>query len=94
MELFDAAMLKNKAYRDIFIQKGGGNTMNHFMNSMNGEGLANYFGTVIKKTIPLNSSSIKGSTSKKNSSVSSKANARKRSVVVHTPHKKAKWQNL
>ena len=96
MEIFDTSELKGKAYQEIFIQKGGASEINHFMNTMNGEGLGNYFGTVAKTSIPLSSNSIKGSASKKKSSFSPnhKANTRKRTVVVNSPTKKAKWQNL
>ena len=95
MEIFDTSELKDKAYREIFMQKGGSSEINHFMNTMNGEGLGNYFGTAAKKSIPLSSNSIKGGTSKKKSSVSPnhKVNKRKRTVVVHAPHKR-KWPNL
>ena len=96
MEIFDTSELKDKAYHEIFMQKDGASEINHFMNTLNGEGLGNYFGAAAKNSIPVKSNSIKGSTSKKKSSVSPnhKANTRKRTVVGYTPHKKAKWQNL
>lgn len=103
METFEPNELRHKAYRTIFLQKGGSVGINRFMNTMNGEGLGNYFGTSMRKTIPLTTNSIKGVKPKKKSNTVKSGTKRKahigkksKAIVVHTPHKKVKsqWRNL
>ena len=102
METFKSDDLKSKAYRSVFIQKGGSVG---YINNMQGEGLGNYFGNTIKQTIPLTANTIKGvkpktqpfvvtSGAKRKTGVSKRFN--KNQVIVHRPHKKAKrkWRNL
>ena len=93
METFKPSVLKDKAYRNFFLQRGAG----HHMNTMNGEGLGNYFGLTMRKTVPLAVDTIKGSKSNSkaitiSTGVKRKRNQNKDTVIVHSPHKK--WQNL
>ena len=60
METFTANDFKRKAYRSVIVQKGGSNEMDRYIYGMQGEGLGNFFGTLIKQAIPLIGSAIKG----------------------------------
>ena len=95
METFDVKEFKDNAYRLMFMQRGSGD---HFMSAMSGEGLGNYFGTSVRKTIPLHTRPIKGNQTKKKSVVTTtgkrKANSGKSTVLVHKHHKRVKWPNL
>jgi hypothetical protein len=101
METFRSDELKHKAYRSLFLQKGGNVGIEHFLN-MKGEGLGNYFGTSIRKSVPL-TNTIKGINSRTKLMTVANGTKRKRhtnkkskQIIVHTPHKKArgKWPNL
>ena len=60
MEIFKSDDLKRKAYRSVFVQKGGNLEMDRYIYGMQGEGLGNFFGTLMKQAIPLISGTIKG----------------------------------
>ena len=93
METFNPSVLKDKAHRNFFLQRGAG----HHVDTMNGEGLGNYFGLAIRKTVPLAVDTIKGAKSNSkaitiSSGVKRKGSQKKDTVIVHPPHKK--WRNL
>ena len=61
MENFNARDLNSKLYRSVIVQKGGALEMDRYIFNMGGEGLGNYFGTLLKQAIPLlGSAAIKG----------------------------------
>ena len=95
MEYFKSDDLK--AYRAMFLQQGGNAGVEYLLSNMSGEGLGNFFGTSIKKSVPLASHTIKGTKSNtKPISVTSgtKRKPSKPQIIVHTTHKKGKWPNL
>lgn len=106
METFKADDLKRKAYRSVIVQKGGSYEMDRYIYGMQGEGLGNFFGNLMKQAIPLIGSAIKGTVkaSKPIAVAAGKellATRVKRGIetltkrgktqkVVHKPHKKLK----
>ena len=91
METFKSSELKNKAYRTFFLQRGAG----HHTETVHGEGLGNYYGLAMRKTVPLAANTIKGTKSDGKAITiarGTKRNANKDTVIVHSPHKK--WRNL
>ena len=104
MELFKPEHLKNKAFRSAIIQKGGSIEIDRYIYGMQGEGLGNLLGPLVKQAIPLNGATIKAtvskprvtsaSTQKKVIISGSKRAAGKipqsqnKEAVVHRPHKK------
>jgi hypothetical protein len=60
MEIFKPETLKSGAYRSVFVQKGGAVEMDRYIYGMQGEGLGNWFGALMKQALPLISSGIKG----------------------------------
>ena len=62
MEIFNPSDLKSKAYRSAIVQKGGAIEMDRYIYGMQGEGLGNWFGSLMKQAIPLIGSAIKGAT--------------------------------
>ena len=60
MEIFDPSDLRSKAYRSAIVQKGGALEMDRYIYGMQGEGLGNWFGSIMKQAIPLIGSAIKG----------------------------------
>ena len=90
METFKSSELKKKAYRTFFLQRGAG----HYTETVNSEGLGNYFGLTKRKTVPLAVDAIKGAQSGGKAITiagGTKRNASK-DIVVHTPHNK--WRNF
>jgi|OM-RGC.v1.029717663 hypothetical protein len=99
MESFKSDDLKQKAYRDVFLQEGGNVGIEYLLNSMSGEGLANYFGTSIKTSVPVTANTIKGAKSNTKtislaSGIKRKPPTSKQQVIVHRQHKKGRWPNL
>lgn len=104
MELFKPEHLKSKAFRTAIIQKGGSIEIDRYIYGMQGEGLGNLLGPLVKQAIPLNGATIKAavskpkvtgaSTQKKVIISGSKRGAgkleksQKKESVVHRPHKK------
>ena len=60
METFNSDDLRRSAYRSVFVQKGGSLEMDRYIYGMQGEGLGNFFGTLMRQAIPLISGTIKG----------------------------------
>ena len=101
MELFKSEHLKSKAFRNAIIQKGGSIEIDRYIYGMQGEGLGNLLGPLVKQAIPLNGATIKAAVSKpKVTSAStqkkviisgSKRAAGKLEIPqsqIHRPHKK------
>lgn len=59
MQAFNSATLKGKPYHALFIQKGGSLEMDRYIYNMHGEGLGSFFGSLLRKTLPLATSAIK-----------------------------------
>jgi hypothetical protein len=109
MENFNARDLNSKLYRSVIVQKGGALEMDRYIYNMGGEGLGNYFGSLLKQAIPLlGSAAIKGSRALKPIVTAAgkdiiaagiKRGAKEVTKhIVHKPHKKRrrakKWQSL
>ena len=62
MEDFTSTGLNKKVYRSAIVQKGGAIEMDRYIYGMEGEGLGNLFGSLLRKAIPLIGSAIKGAT--------------------------------
>ena len=60
MEDFKPTDLNTKAYRSAIVQKGGAIEMDRYIYNMEGEGLGNLFGSLLRKAIPLIGTTIKG----------------------------------
>ena len=60
MEDFKSTDLNSKLYRSALVQKGGSIEMDRYIYGMEGEGLGNLFGSLMRKAIPLIGSAIKG----------------------------------
>ena len=54
METFNSDDLRRSAYRSVFVQKGGSLEMDRYIYGMQGEGLGNFFGTILHfdKSLP------------------------------------------
>ena len=59
MEIFNPSNLKSKAYRSAIVQKGGAIEMDRYIYGMQSEGLGNLLGSLMKRMIPLNGTTIK-----------------------------------
>ena len=60
MEDFKPTDMNKKAYRTAIVQKGGAIEMDRYIYNMEGEGLGNLFGSLLRKAIPLIGTTIKG----------------------------------
>ena len=105
----DFNKLNTKAYRAAIVQKGGSMEMDRYIYAMEGEGLGNFFGSLLKQAVPLISSAIKGaakaakpiaaSAGNELVSTGAKRGARELTRIVHSKHKNKKrkskpWQGL
>ena len=104
METFTSNDLKRKDYRSVIVQKGGSHEMDRYIYGMQGEGLGNFFGTLMKQAIPLIGSAIKGTakaskpllaaagkelvTAGTKRGVEALTKKIKSQKIVHRPHKK------
>ena len=109
MEDFKPSNLNSKAYRSAIVQKGGAIEMDRYIYGMQGEGLGNWFGSLMKQAIPLIGSAIKGA-AKVAKPIAVKAGkdilttgaaeltkqigkSPRNTTVVHRPHKKRRRTN-
>ena len=60
MEDFKSTDMNSKLYRSVLVQRGGSIEMDRYIYGMEGEGLGNLLGSLMRKTIPLIGSAIKG----------------------------------
>lgn len=61
MEVFNPSVSDVKAFRDIVMQHGSGYTNDgYYIYSQDGEGIASFFGNLIKSALPIVGRTIKG----------------------------------
>ena len=53
MENFNSSYLKSRPYRAVFVQQGGSIDMDRYIYGMQGEGIASFLGSLMKRALPL-----------------------------------------
>ena len=59
MEIYNPSSLRNKAFNAI-TQNGSGGDMDRYIYNQHGEGLASFFGSIMKNAVPFLGRAIKG----------------------------------
>lgn len=103
----DFNKLNTKAYRAAIVQKGGSMEMDRYIYAMEGEGLGNFFGSLLKQAVPLITTAIKGATKAAKPiavsvgneliSAGAKRGADELTRIAHSKHRKRKtkpWLGL
>ena len=62
MEVFNPNSLNANKFRSVINQSGRGATIDRYIYNQSGEGIASFFGNLIRSAIPLFGSAIKGAT--------------------------------